>query len=130
MKRRLPSPGVGLALWQKLCMCLRQGAVRQQGSGKRGGVPQYIQPHALLVRGLLSMESLFPGFGKELVAAGGRPVDWLRDMLSVRLFLTLLYSEDMYVEDCRVCLKALKVFASCSLEKTTLHTKQGELRIL
>ena len=57
--------------------------MRQQGAGKRGGVPQYIQPHALLVRGLRSMEALFPGFGEELVAAGGQPIDWLRDMVSV-----------------------------------------------
>ena len=56
-----------------------------QEGGKRGGVPQYIQPHALLVQGLRAMESLFPGFREELVAAGGQPIDWLKDMLSVSL---------------------------------------------
>jgi len=52
--------------------------------GKRGGVPQYNQPHALLVGGLQAMEKLFPGFSAELVAAGGVTMDWLREVNSVR----------------------------------------------
>ena len=48
-------------------------------------MPQYTQPHALLVGGLQAMEKLFPGFSAELVAAGGVSVDWLRDINSVSL---------------------------------------------
>lgn len=51
---------------------------------KRGGVPQYTQPHALLLSGLRAMEALFPGFSDELVAAGAQRIDWLQEMHSVR----------------------------------------------
>src|SRR5690242_17690175 len=36
----------------------------------RSGVPQNIQPHALLKRGLLELENLFPGFAREWEANG------------------------------------------------------------
>ncbi|KAK9844050.1 hypothetical protein WJX81_003008 [Elliptochloris bilobata] len=54
--------------------------LEHQVRSKRGGVPQYAQPHALLVRGLQAMESFFPGFGNDLVAAGAQRLDWLRDL--------------------------------------------------
>ncbi len=41
----------------------------------RDGVPQGRQPHAILRRGLLTVEELLPGFEAELRAAGGVPVD-------------------------------------------------------
>ena len=55
-----------------------------QALSKRGGVPQYTQPHALLLSGLRAMEALFPGFSDELVAAGAKRIDWLQEMHSVR----------------------------------------------
>lgn len=42
----------------------------------RAGVPQYLQAHNLLLSGLLSLEELFPGFRRELVAEGATEVDW------------------------------------------------------
>jgi 2-polyprenyl-6-methoxyphenol hydroxylase-like FAD-dependent oxidoreductase len=45
----------------------------------RKGVPQAEHPHALLARGRLVLEELFPGFGADLTAAGGVPVDIQRD---------------------------------------------------
>ncbi|KAK9827652.1 hypothetical protein WJX81_004004 [Elliptochloris bilobata] len=54
--------------------------LEHQVRSKRGGVPQYAQPHTLLVRGLQAMESFFPGFGDDLVAAGAQRIDWLRDL--------------------------------------------------
>ncbi|MEH0415626.1 NAD(P)/FAD-dependent oxidoreductase [Streptomyces scabiei] len=41
----------------------------------RGGVPQGRQPHVLLHRGLSAIEELLPGLRKQLVAAGGVPLD-------------------------------------------------------
>src|SRR5579871_1562450 len=46
----------------------------------RSGVPQNKQPHALLKRGLLELENLFPGFGKEWEASGAVPVDFGHDV--------------------------------------------------
>ncbi len=48
----------------------------------RSGVPQNRQPHALLKRGLVELEGLFPGFSADWAAAGavlvdfGKDVDW------------------------------------------------------
>ncbi|THF85520.1 FAD-binding protein [Deinococcus sp. KSM4-11] len=41
----------------------------------RRGVPQGRQPHGLLAAGLRTLDRLFPGFGAELVQAGGLPGD-------------------------------------------------------
>lgn len=41
----------------------------------RGGVPQGRQPHAILRRGLVTVEELLPGFQAELRAAGAVPLD-------------------------------------------------------
>ncbi len=51
----------------------------------RPGVPQGRQPHALLYRSLVAVEELLPGFGDDLRAAGGVPVDtgalaWLGEL--------------------------------------------------
>ncbi|BDA41680.1 Putative epoxidase LasC [Coccomyxa sp. Obi] len=48
-------------------------------SAKRGGVPQFQQPHVMLVGGLRLCEELFSGFTESLRQAGGQPVDWLKD---------------------------------------------------
>lgn len=48
----------------------------------RKGIPQNNQPHALMKRGSMALETLFPGFTKEWIDAGavstdfGRDVDW------------------------------------------------------
>jgi 2-polyprenyl-6-methoxyphenol hydroxylase-like FAD-dependent oxidoreductase len=46
----------------------------------RSGVPQNKQPHALMKRGLLELEQLFPGFSKEWEANGAVPVDFGHDV--------------------------------------------------
>ena len=51
----------------------------QDGPQKRGGVPQFAQPHVMLVGGMQHCEKLFPGFKERLLKAGGQSVDWLRD---------------------------------------------------
>ncbi|KAK9908903.1 hypothetical protein WJX75_004497 [Coccomyxa subellipsoidea] len=48
-------------------------------SAKRGGVPQFMQPHVMLVGGLRLCEELFGGFKANLQKAGGQDVDWLKD---------------------------------------------------
>lgn len=55
-----------------------------QAPRKRGGVPQYGQPHALLVGGFRAARSLFPGFDEDLESAGAQRVDWLKHHHSVR----------------------------------------------
>lgn len=47
----------------------------------RRGVPQGWQVHALLARGLVGLERLFPGFGQDLQDAGAVPVRFPRDVL-------------------------------------------------
>jgi 2-polyprenyl-6-methoxyphenol hydroxylase-like FAD-dependent oxidoreductase len=44
------------------------------GAQPRRGVPQGRQVHALLARGLVGLERLFPGFGRDLFHAGAVPV--------------------------------------------------------
>ena len=41
----------------------------------RPGVPQGVQPHVLLYRGLSTVENLLPGFGEEVLGAGGLRLD-------------------------------------------------------
>ncbi|WP_298828051.1 hypothetical protein [uncultured Piscinibacter sp.] len=50
------------------------------GPQVRSGTPQARHIHNLLLRGLHELEQLFPGFGAELVARGGVPIDLARDM--------------------------------------------------
>jgi flavin-dependent dehydrogenase len=45
------------------------------GPAHRTGVPQSQHVHALLLRGLLELEKLFPGIEREFVAAGARRMD-------------------------------------------------------
>lgn len=42
----------------------------------RRGVPQSGQPHVLFTRGYRILETLFPGIGQDLHAAGAVPIDW------------------------------------------------------
>ena len=51
------------------------------GAEQRRGVPQGRQVHALLARGLDVIEGLFPGFGRDLVAAGAVPFRLPGDVL-------------------------------------------------
>ena len=51
------------------------------GAQPRKGVPQGRQIHALLARGLEGLETLFPGFGRELEAAGAVPMRLPGDVL-------------------------------------------------
>ena len=46
---------------------------------KRAGVPQFQQPHVLLVGGLNLFEELCQGFKATLEECGAQPVDWLKD---------------------------------------------------
>lgn len=46
----------------------------------RRGVPQGAHPHALLEAGRATLEDLFPGFGENLIAAGGVVVDFTSDV--------------------------------------------------
>ncbi len=46
---------------------------------KRGGVPQFQQPHVMLCGGLRLCEDLFGGFKDNLRKAGAQDVDWLKD---------------------------------------------------
>ncbi|WP_269782681.1 FAD-dependent oxidoreductase [Halobacterium wangiae] len=46
----------------------------------RRGVPQGAHPHALLEAGRATLEDLFPGYGEELVSAGGVVVDFASDV--------------------------------------------------
>lgn len=55
------------------------------GPAPRPGVPQGLQPHVLLYRGLLAMEELLPGLGQELRDAGAVEIDtgdlaWLGEL--------------------------------------------------
>ena len=47
----------------------------------RRGVPQGAHPHVLWPAGSDTMEDLFPGFGEELLSAGGLQIDGDRDFL-------------------------------------------------
>src|SRR5688572_17741909 len=47
----------------------------------RPGVPQSRHVHALLVRGRVLLERLFPGLGAELSAAGAERLEWSADIL-------------------------------------------------
>ena len=51
------------------------------GVQPRRGVPQGWQAHALLARGLVGLERLFPGFGQDLQGAGAVPVRLPGDVL-------------------------------------------------
>lgn len=46
----------------------------------RRGVPQGAHPHALLEAGRATLEDLFPGYGDDLVSAGGVVVDFASDV--------------------------------------------------
>lgn len=47
---------------------------------KRGGVPQYNQPHLMLLKGLAVLESMWPGIRQEFLAAGGNSIKFGRDV--------------------------------------------------
>lgn len=47
--------------------------------GTRKGVPQARHPHALLEAGRATLEDLFPGYGEDLISAGGLVIDGSRD---------------------------------------------------
>ena len=46
----------------------------------RRGVPQGAHPHALLEAGRATLEDLFPGYGEDLISAGGVVVDFASDV--------------------------------------------------
>ncbi|WP_049892906.1 FAD-dependent oxidoreductase [Natronococcus jeotgali] len=46
----------------------------------RRGVPQGAHPHALLEAGRATLEDLFPGYGEDLISAGGVVVDFTSDV--------------------------------------------------
>jgi 2-polyprenyl-6-methoxyphenol hydroxylase-like FAD-dependent oxidoreductase len=50
------------------------------GPASRGGAPQTSQPHAMLEAGRVTLEDLFPGFGDDVLAAGGLELDMTRDI--------------------------------------------------
>ncbi|WP_415379189.1 FAD-dependent oxidoreductase [Halosimplex sp. TS25] len=47
----------------------------------RDGAPQTSHPHALLAAGQATLEDFFPGFGEDLVAAGGLIIDVTRQLV-------------------------------------------------
>lgn len=49
---------------------------RPEDTDFRSGVPQAKHPHVLLKRGLLALETLFPGFEKEITVAGAVTIDF------------------------------------------------------
>ena len=51
-----------------------------EGPAPRKGVPQARHVHALLKRGRLALERLFPGIGEELIAAGAPTLDMVADI--------------------------------------------------
>lgn len=51
-----------------------------EGPAPRKGVPQARHVHALLKRGRITLERLFPGIGDELVAAGAPTLDMANDI--------------------------------------------------
>lgn len=55
-----------------------------EGAANRKGVPQGEHSHGLLARGRQVLEELFPGLVDELTAAGGIPVDIMRDCVWVQ----------------------------------------------
>ena len=52
----------------------------EDGPVPRKGVPQARHVHALLKRGRVALERLFPGIGDELVAAGAPTLDMANDI--------------------------------------------------
>ena len=50
------------------------------GPATRPGVPQDSQIHALLEAGRATLEDLFPGFGEDLISAGGLMIDGASDV--------------------------------------------------
>ncbi|AKT42144.1 FAD-dependent oxidoreductase [Chondromyces crocatus] len=54
------------------------------GDAPRPGVPQARHAHALLERGWIELERLFPGFQARLLAAGGQEVDSGMDLATLR----------------------------------------------
>jgi 2-polyprenyl-6-methoxyphenol hydroxylase-like FAD-dependent oxidoreductase len=50
------------------------------GAVSRGGAPQTTQPHAMLEAGRVTLEDLFPGFGDDVLAAGGLELNMTRDI--------------------------------------------------
>ncbi len=57
-----------------------------EGAVARRGVPQALHVHTLLMRGLLELERLLPGFIGELEAAGAVPVDMAFDLRMLGIF--------------------------------------------
>src|SRR5262249_48035476 len=49
-------------------------------SGSRSGTPQDRHPHGLLAGGLRALDQIFPGFERDLAAAGAVPVTFARDV--------------------------------------------------
>jgi 2-polyprenyl-6-methoxyphenol hydroxylase-like FAD-dependent oxidoreductase len=49
-------------------------------AGSRSGTPQDRHPHGLLAGGLRALDQIFPGFERDLAAAGAVPVTFARDV--------------------------------------------------
>jgi 2-polyprenyl-6-methoxyphenol hydroxylase-like FAD-dependent oxidoreductase len=48
--------------------------------GSRSGTPQDRHPHGLLAGGLRALDQIFPGYKRDLAAAGAVPVSFMRDV--------------------------------------------------
>jgi len=59
--------------------------------GSRPGTPQAEHPHLLLGAGQRTIEDFFPGFGEDLLTAGGLVIDWASDLS--------FYDEGGYIAD-------------------------------
>lgn len=60
-------------------LCFLQIPGQHAGKSKRPGVPQYQQIHIILRAGLNELNNMLPTFEERLLAAGGKPVNWLTD---------------------------------------------------
>jgi 2-polyprenyl-6-methoxyphenol hydroxylase-like FAD-dependent oxidoreductase len=63
-------------------------------AGSRSGTPQDRHPHGLLAGGLRALDRIFPGFKRDLSAAGGVPVTFARDVQFERSDVGVLPKRD------------------------------------
>lgn len=83
----------------------------------RNGVPQARQPHVLLEAGRATLEDLFPGYGENLISAGGLLVDGASDFK--------YFDEGDFVADGPT--RQLMYFASRSLIEVIVRQRVADL---